>query len=101
MRKIIVIGFLFSACYGFSGCNPFYGIIYENYTRPFGAAKGAKPLKEGRASCVNYLWLVAIGDCSIKAAKKDGGITAVSSVDIQRTNRLFIIVKETTIVRGE
>lgn len=53
----------------------------------------------GKACGKNFLGLVATGDSSIAAAKRQGNITTVSSVDKQIT-RLLIMSEVCTIVRG-
>ena len=57
--------------------------------------------KVGIASCESYFGLVAIGDCSIKAAMKKGGITQINYVDYGSTNILGFYAKFTVIVNGD
>ena len=56
--------------------------------------------KVGKASTTCYLGLWAEGDASIDTAKKNGGITTVSSVDVSVDSILGIITTYTTTVRG-
>jgi hypothetical protein len=56
--------------------------------------------KEGRACATSTLGWVATGDASIAAAKANGGITKVSSVDHYAKNVLGIFGEWCTIVKG-
>ena len=58
--------------------------------------------KTGTSETTGFLWLVSIGDASIDAAKKNGAITRVASVDYQHVIVLGgLFSKYTTIVKGE
>ena len=57
--------------------------------------------KTGEAKCISVLSLIAIGDCSIDAAKKNGGITKVNNVDWDAMNVLGIYGSYKVIVSGE
>lgn len=55
--------------------------------------------KVGRACGKNYLGLIITGDMSVEAAKKDGKITQVSSVD-KEIKGYAIYSEVCTVVRG-
>jgi hypothetical protein len=56
----------------------------------------------GKASCASYVWVVALGDCSVQAAMKNGGISKVHHVDSEINSYfLGIYTKFTTVVYGE
>ncbi len=57
--------------------------------------------KTGEASCISYLSMVAKGDCSIEAAKKNGNITTVTSVDWHYDTILGIINNYKVTVHGK
>ncbi len=58
--------------------------------------------KRGESSCMSVLGLVAVGDASIEAAARNGGIKTVQHADYRYTNVLFGMYQEyTTIVYGE
>lgn len=58
--------------------------------------------KRGEAFCTSYVWVVAVGDCSVTAAMKDGEIAKIHHVDAETKNIFFgIYHKHTTIVYGE
>ncbi len=57
-------------------------------------------VKEGKACAESILGLIARGDASVRAAKEDGQISEVSSVDHSARNLLGIVGEWCTIVRG-
>ena len=58
--------------------------------------------KQGRASIQSLLWLVAWGDAGVEAAAKDGGITTVRHLDVERQVVLFgLYMRVTTIAYGD
>ena len=83
----VVAAFLLSAC---ASSYP-VGSIYTKVSLPVGATSNAKGKKVGEASCKSILAMVAIGDCSIAAAKKNGNITSVTCMDWDAENILGII----------
>jgi len=62
------------------------------------AARG--PMKHGKACADSILGLIARGDASVRAAKQNGGITEVTSVDHSARNFLNIVGEWCTLVRG-
>jgi hypothetical protein len=62
------------------------GILYMDVKGPMGPAKGTDTGKTGRACANTFLALFAVGDASIETAKRDGGITEVTTVDHHSTN---------------
>ncbi|HEY8098629.1 MAG TPA: TRL-like family protein, partial [Methylobacter sp.] len=66
-----------------------------------GKAGSASPnSKEGKACAESILGLLARGDASVRAAKENGGITEVTSVDHSARNFLNIVGEWCTIVKG-
>ena len=56
----------------------------------------------GTSSCESYLWVVAVGDCSVETAMKKGNITKVHHVDSEfKSYFLGIYTRFTTVVYGE
>lgn len=92
-----------------TGCGGGYptGLIYSATQTPHsmdrnevsGTAKTGD--KSGESCAAGYLGLVAIGDASLAAAKKAGGISEVHSVDFHGTNILGIYTQGCTEVRGK
>jgi len=70
------------------------------YASYYGPTTGSS-LKVGEASFTSFLGLVAIGDASIEAAMKNGGITKVHHIDQKVKNILNLIATYTVIVYGE
>jgi hypothetical protein len=106
MRKVLCgVGLLaiVGAAMLITGCASPYpqGVIYTDLTLPAIATANAQSPKVGTAECTSILALVAMGDASIAAAAKNGGITKIHSVDWEANNILGIIGKYKTIVRGE
>lgn len=77
------------------------GVIYTELTLPHTATSNNQALKVGTSECTSILALVAMGDASIEAAAKNGGITKIHSVDWEAKNILGIYGTYRTIVRGE
>ena len=86
-----------------AGCQPVMspvgGVIYLGVKGPITATDQAAARK-GEACAQSILGLFGTGDASIEAAKANGGIKQVSSVDHQSTNILGIYAKFCTIVNG-
>lgn len=91
-----VAAVVLSSCGG--GIHP-TGALYTEVSDPV-AVSGSAGSRVGKATATSYLNLVATGDASVAAAKANGGISTVSSVDIERKSILGIINTYTTVVRG-
>ena len=63
-----------------------------------GSGLGAK---KGRACSNNILGIASVGDSSVVAAARDGGISNVTVVDYDYLNILFIYGRACTLVRGD
>ncbi|MBR5895852.1 MAG: TRL-like family protein [Akkermansia sp.] len=84
-----------------SSCGaPVIGAIYTNTSLPVAVTSAAGSSKVGTATSTTYLGLWSEGDASIEAAKKNGGITTVSSVDAKVDSILGLYTTYTTTVRG-
>jgi TRL-like protein family len=78
------------------------GFLYYGASIPEGGtSEVAAGTKSGEATCTSILILVAMGDCSIQAAKSQGGIKRVAYVDRKVENILGVYGKYTTIVYGD
>jgi hypothetical protein len=88
----------------FMGCATMVpvGGLYTEVKLPVTATSNSgASSKTGEAECKSLLSLIAIGDCSIDAAKKNGGITKVNNVDWDAMNILGIYGSYKVIVSGE
>ncbi len=92
-----------------AGCaanSPVTGGLYTGVTHS-GVSTGGildnsfKANKEGVSSCTAVLGLIAVGDCSEDAAKRNGGITKVHSVKHKSTSLYVFFSNYKTIVTGE
>ena len=103
MKKIVVaIGLLtvLNGCYAGIG-SPVPGILYSDVSVPREGVGGEAVSRTGVATCESILGLVAVGDCSIAAAKDAGGIREVQHVDMKVKNILGVYAEYTTKVSGK
>lgn len=75
------------------------GVIYTDVNVPR-QATSASGTKVGQSVSKSYLGLIATGDSSIEQAKRNAGISTVSSVDHKVNSVLGIYTKYTTTVTG-
>ena len=105
MKKLIFLAVFAVAVCGFSGCmapmSPVGGAIFMDVKASLAATSNMKGKKVGEASVKSFLGVYAVGDASIQAAAKAGGITKISAVDYQSKTILGIISTFTTIVYGD
>ena len=102
MKKFLIICAVLAFVCG--GCASYYpmGVIVNQVQGPQAAGSGSiKYTKVGTAEAQSVLGIVATGDCSIKTAAQNGGITTIKFVDYKVDNILGIIGKYTTIVYGD
>lgn len=99
MKKIIALLALTSLC-GCASVSPVGGFIYSDVKGPVLNSHLPKGPLRGESCATSYLGAYAVGDASIEAAAKAGGMTIVSHVDQHSTNILFFITKYCTITHG-
>jgi hypothetical protein len=102
MKKLIIGSFI-TVVLAVTGCATPHpaGIAYTELQLPITATDNTgRWERTGTASCRSILALVATGDCSIEAAKRNGGITEVHHVDWQVENILGVIGNYTLRVYG-
>lgn len=101
--KTLCLAVLSLALLTVSGCSvsPVAGAV--NVAKWDGAVSnpGVQSLKSGEACAQSILGLVAFGDASIETAKKNAGITTVSTVDHATLNVLYFYGQYCTVVYGE
>lgn len=73
---------------------------------PVGATGNPVGSKEGRAETMYLFGMLPVpldssANGGVKAAAANGGITKISTIDVETNNLLNLIVKKTTIVTGE
>ncbi|MGD0946428.1 MAG: TRL-like family protein [Candidatus Binatia bacterium] len=97
-----LVGFL-----GLCGCaiiGPLPGSIYTDTKWPSyyeGVDKAGPGPRTGTAMAESYLGWIAVGDASVAAACKNGGIRKIATIDTHGTTILGIYSTWTTIVTGE
>jgi hypothetical protein len=92
---------------GLAGCmiveSPIRGVVgTEVIWGDVATGKAGSPgtLKEGKACAESILGLIARGDASVRAAKQNGKITEVYSVDHSARNFFGVVGEWCTLVRG-
>ncbi len=108
MRMLTVLGTM-GLVVGLGGCMivdaPIRGVlgtkvIWGDIATGEPSSATSPNVKEGTACAESILGLLARGDASVRAAKANGKITEVSSVDHSARNLLGIVGEWCTIVRG-
>lgn len=97
MKKLFILPLAATAVF-LSSCTAPVGLVYSDINLPSGISS-APGKKIGKSQSKSYFALVATGDSSVEAAKNNGGITAVSSIDTKVENILGV-AKYTTTVTG-
>ena len=93
---ILILAFVASGC---ATSRP-VGLIYSSYSEAESATSNQAGGRMGEACTSSYLFLVAVGDSSIETARRNGGITLITSVDQRIESFLGIYGKYCTVVRG-
>ena len=103
MKKILGVMGIAIALFALTGCATSIpvGQLYTGVKLPTTATSNTNATKTGTATCSSVLSLIAVGDCSIETAAKNGGITQIQSADLEVNNILGIYGSYTTIVRGQ
>jgi hypothetical protein len=103
----VLFALLLVAPFLLGGCamapSPMWGFFYTDIKYPSyydGADTLGPGAKTGTAVAQNYLGLCAIGDASIEAACKAGGISKIHTVDQHGWSIFIFYAKYTTIVTG-
>ena len=76
------------------------GLMFTNQSAPLFNASETGSVK-GTASAYNILFLVGWGDCSIKTAATNAGITKIKNIDYDLSNIFIFYQKFTVTVYGE
>lgn len=81
------------------------GLFYTNANYPVTATGVTSPelatLKHGKASALNVLGIVEIGDAGVYKASKDADITKVNFIDVNEKTVFIFFRRITTTVYGE
>ena len=103
LSRIVVLAstvFLLSGCAAYAVA-PVTGYVYSDTKFGLSATSNQGTSKVGEAYSESFLGIVAVGDASVEAAMKNGGITKVQHVDYHTYSILGLYAKFTVIVYGE
>lgn len=101
-KRLLAVGLL---AVGLGGCAfatraPLTGFLYTGTKTGETATSNAAGSATGEACAISILGFVAIGDASIEAAAKQGGIDSISSVDSTQTGIIGVYAQHCTVVHG-
>ena len=88
MKKIILAAALLMFTTVAANAEFLGGFIYNGATTPGGGYTPAIASRQGEATCKNIWYIVTVGDCSVRAAMKNGGIRSLAGYDVHRENIL-------------
>ena len=88
------------ACYS-APIMPPAGLLYSEINAPISIGPSDMGSRRGEATSIAVLGLFAYGDCSVKTAATEGGITTVKHLDYAYFNFLGLYQKFTTIAHGD
>lgn len=107
IKKLVGLGLLvgLTGCAGLGAPASFIpGMIYGEVKVPAVdlevSSESTASTRVGTAMCTSVLGLIATGDCSVDTARKNGGISRISSVQFDVKNILGIYAEYTTKVIG-
>jgi hypothetical protein len=102
MPKLFVLGFVLFLTGCATSRSGLVGVLYTNGQTGLTATSNTSGNRVGEACMSSILGLIATGDASIETARRNGGITQITSVDESHTQFLgFIYGKYCVIVRGK
>lgn len=97
MRSLLLVSLLLLA-----GCAtfPVNGLLYSDVVAPGTATSNQAGVRVGEACAKSFLGLFAWGDAGIETARRNGGITLITSVDQSVAGSPLFYARYCTIVRG-
>jgi hypothetical protein len=102
LKNITMICAIFGAL-AFTGCastSPVQGSLFADVSGPIAATARPRGGKSGEACAQSFFGLIAMGDASITAASKAGGIKVISHVE-QKTKNIIGFNTFCTVVWGK
>ena len=99
-KKLVLLAGAAALLAGCASTQPAGGFIYADVQGPVGATSLPKGPLRGESCAASYLGAVALGDASITAAAREGGINLISHIEHASTSILFFYNKYCTIVWG-
>jgi hypothetical protein len=101
MKKLLGLFILTILLTGCATQMPIGFVLIDNTLPMQVGDTSAKCTKIGMATSKSYLGMIAVGDCSIETAAKNGGITKIHHADWKVKNTLGFLGEYTTTVYGE
>ncbi len=99
---LLAVPTVFASCFFTAPVIPPTGLVYSGFSAPMSLDLEADMgSRMGEAKSMSILGLVAVGDCSVKAAAMDAGIKTVKHLDYKYMNVLGIFQEFTTIAYGD
>lgn len=90
-----------SACAGTTIPDVGIGVIVTDTKEGVAANNGVRVVKTGKACATNILGIVAQGDYTIEAAKRNGQIKQIATIDREFFSVLGVYGKVCTVVAGQ
>ncbi len=100
MKKLLSISVVTLVLGGCASYAPF-GVLYTKGATGVAVNNNVAPTKEGKACMNSVLGLVAWGDASIEAAKRNAQIKDVATMDYKAENILGIYGEYCIVVKGQ
>ncbi len=102
MKRFLLIFVVLLVFAMLGGC----GAVYTNIKTPMqdlnSPLNDTPGVKIGKASCMSYVWVIVLGDCSVKAAMQEGEVTKIHHVDTEIKSILSgLYGRATTVVYGD
>ena len=102
LGAVLVVGlFMLTSGCATSMSQPQMGLLYSSVDFGTGATSNPAGNRVGEACAKSILGLVAWGDASIEAGRRNGGITQITSVDASTWSILGVYGSYCTMVRGK
>ena len=80
---------------------PVMGGIYTDVQYPITATSNYTSTRQGESCAISILGLIAVGDASIEAARRNGGMSTIATVDAHTFSVLGIYASYCVTVRGK
>jgi hypothetical protein len=77
------------------------GFAYSDVVNAGEVTSNVAGTKMGEACATSYVGVYATGDASVETARRNGGITSITSVDYKTSNILGFLATSCTRVRGK
>ncbi|MBF0554364.1 MAG: hypothetical protein HQK96_07345 [Nitrospirae bacterium] len=95
---IVAVGFSAAGC-GFVSDGPF-GWGMTNHRTPVAKGRASSGFREGQACLYSFFGAVTIGDASIEAAMRDGGLKDVFTIDSYSQSFFGTYTRQCTVIVG-